>query len=132
MTAPGSSGRGDRGRGGPRQAAVRRDVPSPVGHSGAMLALSFELVCAALNAQTGELVIDLCAGAGGKTLALAASMDNRGRLIATDTDRTRLSRLEPRAWRAGVTIAETRLLNPNREAEALADLVEFFIPPTKS
>jgi len=82
-----------------------------------------QLVCSALNAQPGELVIDLCAGAGGKTLALAAAMDNRGRLIATDTDRTRLSRLEPRAWRAGVTIAETRLLNPNREAEALADLV---------
>lgn len=81
-----------------------------------------QLVCSALNAQPGELVIDLCAGAGGKTLALAAAMDNRGRLIATDTDRARLSRLEPRAWRAGVTIAETRLLNPNREAEVLADL----------
>ncbi|GAA4776206.1 RsmB/NOP family class I SAM-dependent RNA methyltransferase [Novosphingobium ginsenosidimutans] len=81
-----------------------------------------QLVCAALGAQPGELVIDLCAGAGGKTLALAAAMDNRGRLIATDTDRARLSRLEPRAWRAGVTIAETRLLDPGREAEALADL----------
>lgn len=82
-----------------------------------------QLVCSALNAQPGELVIDLCAGAGGKTLALAAAMDNRGRLIATDTDRTRLSRLEPRAWRAGVIIAETRLLNPNREAEVLTDLI---------
>lgn len=81
-----------------------------------------QLVCAALGAQPGELVIDFCAGAGGKTLALAAAMDNRGRLIATDTDRARLSRLEPRAWRAGVTIAETRLLDPGREAEALADL----------
>lgn len=81
-----------------------------------------QLVCSALGAQPGELVIDLCAGAGGKTLALAAAMDNRGRLIATDTDRARLSRLEPRAWRAGVTIAETRLLDPNREAAALADL----------
>ncbi|MFZ5743310.1 MAG: RsmB/NOP family class I SAM-dependent RNA methyltransferase [Pseudomonadota bacterium] len=81
-----------------------------------------QLVCAALGAQPGELVIDLCAGAGGKTLALAAAMDNRGRLIATDTDRARLSRLEPRAWRAGVTIAETRLLDPGREAEVLADL----------
>ena len=81
-----------------------------------------QLVCAALGVQPGELVIDLCAGAGGKTLALAAAMDNRGRLIATDTDRTRLSRLEPRAVRAGVTIAETRLLDPNREAATLADL----------
>jgi 16S rRNA (cytosine967-C5)-methyltransferase len=84
--------------------------------------LGSQLVCSALNAQPGELVIDLCAGAGGKTLALAAAMDNRGRLIATDTDRSRLSRLEPRAWRAGVTIAETRLLDPNREVAALDDL----------
>lgn len=81
-----------------------------------------QLVCSALAVQPGELVIDLCAGAGGKTLGLAAAMDNRGRLIACDVDRARLSRLEPRAVRAGVTIAETRLLDPNREAAALADL----------
>lgn len=81
-----------------------------------------QLVCSALAVQPGELVIDLCAGAGGKTLGLAAAMDNRGRLIACDVDRSRLSRLEPRALRAGVTIAETRLLDPNREAAALADL----------
>ena len=82
-----------------------------------------QLVCGALGAQPGELVIDLCAGAGGKTLALAAAMQNRGRLIACDVDRQRLSRLEPRALRAGVTIAETRLLDPGREAAALADLM---------
>ncbi len=81
-----------------------------------------QLVCAALAVQPGELVIDLCAGAGGKTLALAAAMENRGRLIASDTDRSRLSKLGPRAFRAGVTIAETLLLDPNREAAALADL----------
>ena len=81
-----------------------------------------QLVCAALAVQPGELVIDLCAGAGGKTLGLAADMDNRGRVIACDVDRARLSRLEPRAIRAGVTIAETRLLDPNREVAALADL----------
>ena len=82
-----------------------------------------QLVCMALGVEPGELVIDLCAGAGGKTLGLAAAMDNRGRLIACDVDRARLSRLEPRAARAGVTIAETRLLNPNQEADALADLM---------
>lgn len=82
-----------------------------------------QLVCSALAVQPGELVVDLCAGAGGKTLGLAAAMGNRGRLIACDVDRTRLSKLEPRAIRAGVTIAETRLLDPNREAAALADLV---------
>lgn len=82
-----------------------------------------QLVCSALAVQPGALVIDLCAGAGGKTLGLAAAMANRGRLIACDVDRPRLSKLEPRAVRAGVTIAETRLLDPNREAAALADLM---------
>lgn len=82
-----------------------------------------QLVCSALAVQPGALVIDLCAGAGGKTLGLAAAMDNRGRLIACDVDRPRLSKLEPRAIRAGITIAETRLLDPNREAAALADLM---------
>ncbi|TKD50875.1 RsmB/NOP family class I SAM-dependent RNA methyltransferase [Sphingomonas baiyangensis] len=78
-------------------------------------------VALACAARPGEHVIDLCAGAGGKTLALAAAMENSGTLIAADTDRTRLQRLPPRAERAGVTIARTRLLNPGREAEALAD-----------
>ena len=81
-----------------------------------------QLCCLALAARPGETVIDLCAGAGGKTLALAAAMDNTGRLIAADTDRGRLSRLVPRAARAGAPGVETRLLNPGREAEMLADL----------
>lgn len=81
-----------------------------------------QLACAALAVQPGELVVDLCAGAGGKTLALAAAMGNRGRLIASDTDRARLSRLEPRAARAGVSIIEARLLDTGREGAALADL----------
>jgi 16S rRNA (cytosine967-C5)-methyltransferase len=81
-----------------------------------------QLACAALAAQPGELVVDLCAGAGGKTLALAAAMGNRGRLIACDVDRARLSRLEPRAIRAGVSIIATRLLDTGREAAELRDL----------
>ena len=81
-----------------------------------------QLCCLALAARPGETVIDLCAGAGGKTLALAAAMDNRGRLIAADTDRGRLSRLVPRAARAGALNVETRLLNPGLEAGVLADL----------
>jgi len=81
-----------------------------------------QLACLAVGAAPGETVIDLCAGAGGKTLALAASMDNRGTLIASDTDRQRLSRLAPRAERAGAGMIETRLLDPGREMEALGDL----------
>ena len=79
-----------------------------------------QLVCEVVAARAGETVIDLCAGAGGKTLALAAAMENRGTLLACDTDRGRLSRLLPRAERAGVTIAETLLLDPARENAALA------------
>jgi 16S rRNA (cytosine967-C5)-methyltransferase len=81
-----------------------------------------QLAAAAVAARAGETVIDLCAGAGGKTLALAAAMADSGRLIATDTDRGRLSALPPRLARAGVGIVETRLLNPRREWEQLADL----------
>ena len=85
---------------------------------------SSQLTCDVVGARAGEAVIDLCAGAGGKTLALAAAMDGRGTLIACDTDRPRLSRLGPRAERAGAAaLIDTVLLNPNREHEALADWV---------
>ncbi len=88
-----------------------------------------QLACMAAAAGPGETVIDLCAGAGGKTLALAASMANAGTMVAADTDRGRLQRLAPRATRAGALVAATVLLNPGRELEALghwqgkADLV---------
>jgi 16S rRNA (cytosine967-C5)-methyltransferase len=81
-----------------------------------------QLLASACGARPGELVVDLCAGAGGKTLALAADMANQGRLVASDTDRTRLSRMRPRLERAGITIVEPRLLDPKREAAALTDL----------
>jgi 16S rRNA (cytosine967-C5)-methyltransferase len=79
-------------------------------------------IAAACAVAPGETVVDLCAGAGGKTLALAAAMAARGRLIACDTDRRRLGQLAPRARRAGVVPIEHRLLDPKRELEALADL----------
>ena len=75
----------------------------------------------ALEARGGETVVDLCAGAGGKTLALADAMGS-GHLVACDTDRARLSRLGPRAARAGVERVDTRLLDPGGELDALADL----------
>ena len=81
-----------------------------------------QLACLAAAARPGETVVDLCAGGGGKTLALAAAMDNQGRLVASDTDRGRLSRLAPRAERAGATCIETLLLDPRREMEALSGL----------
>jgi 16S rRNA (cytosine967-C5)-methyltransferase len=54
------------------------------------------------DAQPGMQVLDLCAGAGGKTLALAAAMQNKGQVHAYDADRTRLRRIFPRLQRAGV------------------------------
>ena len=79
-----------------------------------------QIASMAVAARPGELVIDLCAGAGGKSLALAADMNGQGKLIACDTDRGRLSRLAPRAERAGAMVIETLLLNPGKEAAMLA------------
>ena len=80
-----------------------------------------QFVTLAARAQPGQRIVDLCAGAGGKTLALAAAMGGQGALLATDTDRARLSRLAPRAERARAGIIETRRLNPGREVEMLDD-----------
>ena len=69
-------------------------------------------------------VIDLCAGAGGKTLALAAEMADQGQIIAADTRSRPPPASLPQRARAGrgVSIVESRLLDPGQEAEALADL----------
>ena len=82
-----------------------------------------QLVALATAVQAGHTVVDLCAGAGGKTLAMAAMMGARGRIIACDSDALRLRELAPRAQRAGAAaIVAARRLDPPREAAALADL----------
>ena len=68
-------------------------------------------------AKPGEQVIDLCAGAGGKTLALAAMMQGKGRLIATDHDKRQLAPIHERLSRAGVHNADVR--TPKGEADPL-------------
>ncbi len=82
-----------------------------------------QLIALACAAKPSMTVLDLCAGAGGKTLALAADKGGEGHLIAADTSRARLGELPKRAARAGAAI-ETRLLNGGREREELADLRE--------
>ena len=71
-------------------------------------------------AKPGEQVIDLCAGAGGKTLALAAMMQGKGRLIATDHDKRQLAPIHERLSRAGIHNADVR--TPKGDADPLADI----------
>jgi 16S rRNA (cytosine967-C5)-methyltransferase len=60
------------------------------------------------GARPGEQVIDLCAGAGGKTLALAAMMQNKGQVFATDDDKRRLAPIHERLKRSGARNVQVR------------------------
>ena len=71
-------------------------------------------------AKPGEQVIDLCAGAGGKTLALGAMMQGKGRLIATDHDKRQLAPIHERLSRAGIHNADVR--TPKGDADTLGDI----------
>jgi 16S rRNA (cytosine967-C5)-methyltransferase len=71
------------------------------------------------GAKPNEQVIDLCAGAGGKTLALAAMMDNHGQLFATDPDKRRLAPIHDRLERAGVR--NVQVLTPRGDKDVLGD-----------
>jgi 16S rRNA (cytosine967-C5)-methyltransferase len=75
------------------------------------------LLCAA---RPGEQVLDLCAGGGGKTLALAAEMKNRGQIYATDTDGRRLMPIYARLERANARNVQVRA--PRGGADILGDL----------
>ena len=72
-----------------------------------------ELATANLG-DTSPLVVDLCAGAGGKTLAIAARLGNRGRILASDVDASKLDELRKRARRAQVSTAQALHLDDGR------------------
>jgi 16S rRNA (cytosine967-C5)-methyltransferase len=78
-----------------------------------------QLIALASEPANDQRLLDLCAGAGGKALALAAAAPTAV-ILATDSNKSRLSKLPARAERAGATV-ETRLLNPPHEVEELAD-----------
>lgn len=74
-----------------------------------------QLIAQVVGARPGEIVIDFCAGAGGKTLALAASMRNKGRIHAWDISEKRISELRKRAKRAGMDNAAVHILSSEND-----------------
>ena len=101
---------------GPCAFALAADAKSPAIHAepaflkgmievqdeGSQLAALFS------GAKPGEQVVDLCAGAGGKTLALAAMMQNKGQIFATDDDKRRLAPIHDRLARSGARNVQVR------------------------
>lgn len=76
---------------------------------------SSQLAALLTDARPGMRVVDFCAGAGGKTLALAAGMANRGKLVACEVSQRRLDRAARRLRRAGVNNVERRALTGERD-----------------
>lgn len=72
-----------------------------------------------LKPEPGLRIIDACAGAGGKTLHLAAMMKNKGRIIAMDVEQWKLDELSKRARRAGVSNLETRIIDSSKVVKRL-------------
>ncbi len=93
-----------------------------------------QLVSIYADPMPGQLVVDACAGGGGKALHLAALMMNEGRLVAMDSDRDRLARMQPRIERSGAAVIDTTVSYgpggelPSLEKLPLADLVLIDAP----
>lgn len=84
-----------------------------------------------LAPEPGMLTIDACAGTGGKTLHLAALMQNKGRIIAMDVEQRKLDQLRKRAKRTGINNLETRLIESSTQIKRLkasADRVLLDVP----
>jgi 16S rRNA (cytosine967-C5)-methyltransferase len=99
------------GRWSPLALRVSRDAAiagTPLIHDGLLEVQdeASQLIAALVDARPGMQVLDLCAGAGGKTLALAAAMHNKGHLVAADVHAGRLQRAKMRLKRAGAQNAE--------------------------
>jgi len=83
-----------------------------------------QLVAPFLQAEPGMRVIDACAGAGGKTLHLAALMENKGQLLALDIYDGKLKELKKRAKRAGAFNIETRLITSSKVIKRLSNTAD--------
>ncbi len=78
-----------------------------------------QLIAPFLKVEPGHRVVDACAGGGGKTLHLASLMQNKGRIIALDTEAWKLEELKKRARRAGAGNIETRVIESSKTIKRL-------------
>ena len=74
-----------------------------------------QLIAPFLDIQSGQTVIDACAGAGGKTLHIAALLGNKGKVVAMDIEHGKLIELERRAKRNGATCVETQIIHSDED-----------------
>lgn len=77
--------------------------------------------------KPGMRVIDACAGAGGKSLHMAAQMKNKGKILSLDVEEKKLFELKKRAKRGGVSIIETRLIDGSKVIKRLADSADVVL-----
>ena len=75
-----------------------------------------QLLALLVGAKRGEIIVDFCAGAGGKTLAVGAQMANKGRIYAFDIAEKRLANLKPRMTRAGLTNIHPERISSEHDA----------------
>ena len=85
---------------------------------------SSQLVADYLDVKPGMRVIDTCAGAGGKTLHLAALMENKGQIIATDIYESKLKKLKVRTRRAGVFNVTTKVIDSSKVIKKMKNSAE--------
>jgi 16S rRNA (cytosine967-C5)-methyltransferase len=76
-----------------------------------------QLLCSLVAPKRGEMIVDFCAGAGGKTLALGAMMRSTGRLYAFDISDRRLAKLKPRLARSGLSNVNPVLIDSEHDAK---------------
>ena len=76
-----------------------------------------QLLCSLVAPRRGEMIVDFCAGAGGKTLALGAMMRSTGRLYAFDVSDRRLAKLKPRLARSGLSNVNPVLIDSEHDAK---------------
>lgn len=95
-------------------ANTRKNFKNNIGYRNGFFEIqdvSSQMVAPLLDVKSGMMVVDACAGGGGKALHTAALMGNNGKITALDINEHKLVNLEKRARRAGVSIIETRLAN---------------------